>query len=84
MKILSVKQIYQADLATIQNKSISSIKLMEHAATVCFDWIVDYLPDTNQVIHIFCGLGNNGGDGLVIARKLLQKKISNKNIHCKF
>lgn len=72
MKILSAKQIYQADQATIKNKPISSIDLMEFAASSCFDWISNYLANKDQTIHIFCGIGNNGGDGLVIARKLIQ------------
>ncbi|NOQ91590.1 MAG: NAD(P)H-hydrate epimerase, partial [Flavobacteriaceae bacterium] len=71
MKILSVKQIYQADQATIQNKPISSIDLMENAAKLCFDWIENFVNNKSSVFHIFCGIGNNGGDGLVIARKLI-------------
>ena len=78
MKILSAKQIYQADQATILNNPISSIDLMEYAATKCFHWIVNYIRDEDQKIHIFCGIGNNGGDGLVIARKLIQSNYSVK------
>ena len=78
MKILSAKQIYQADQATILNKPISSTDLMEYAATKCFHWIDNYLKDKVQKIHIFCGIGNNGGDGLVIARKLIQSNHSVK------
>ena len=72
MKILSSSQIYQADRATIVNKPISSIELMEKAASKCYTWIIDSLKDGNPTFHIFCGSGNNGGDGLVIARKLLK------------
>ncbi len=72
MKILSAKQIYQADKATIKNRSISSTELMEQAALKCVEWIENYVFDKNKVIHIFCGIGNNGGDGLVIARKLVE------------
>ncbi|MCK5639018.1 MAG: NAD(P)H-hydrate epimerase, partial [Flavobacteriaceae bacterium] len=78
MKILSTEQIYQADEATIKNKPISSIDLMEFAATKCFNWIDDYLSTKNQKIHVFCGIGNNGGDGLVIARKLKQANYNVK------
>ena len=69
MKILSALQLYQLDKATIQNKPISSLDLMEFAATKCFHWILDYLHGERPLIHIFSGSGNNGGDGLVIARK---------------
>jgi len=71
MKILSALQLYQLDKATIENKPISSNDLMEFAATECSRWITDYLHGKRPIIHIFCGSGNNGGDGLVIARKLL-------------
>ena len=73
MKILNADQMYQADKATIEKKPISSIDLMENAATKCFKWIVDYFPDKDKIIHVYCGIGNNGGDGLVIARKLIQE-----------
>ena len=72
MKILSSQQIYKADQATIKNLNISSIDLMEQAAEVCSDWIKHFLSESDNTIHIFCGIGNNGGDGLVIARKLLK------------
>ena len=76
MKILSTEQIYQADYATIENKSISSIDLMEFAANQCFNWIDNYISSKDQKVHVFCGTGNNGGDGLVIARKLIQANYS--------
>jgi len=72
MKLLSAKQIKEWDVFTIRNKPISSIDLMEHAATRCFDEIKK-LADNKTVPNnfiVFCGPGNNGGDGLVIARLL--------------
>lgn len=72
MKFLSASQMYKADEATILNKPISSIDLMENAGLLCFKWIVDNLTIENRSIYIFCGIGNNGGDGLVIARRLIQ------------
>ena len=74
MKILSTVQIYQADKATIQNKPISSIDLMEFAANQCFKRICKISKSKSKIIHVFCGIGNNGGDGLVIARKLIEAK----------
>jgi len=72
MYILTPEQISKADKATITNNNISSIDLMEHAATQCFQWLHSRLQGQNIKIHIFCGIGNNGGDGLVIARHLFQ------------
>jgi len=72
MVILSAKQIHDWDAYTIANKPISSADLMETAATRCLQW----LQQNNflrQPFHIFCGKGNNGGDGLAIARLLSNK-----------
>lgn len=69
MKIFSSKQIRQWDAFTIAQEPIASIDLMERAATACFNWLLE----NNFVhcpIHIFCGKGNNGGDGLALARLL--------------
>ena len=69
MKIFSVEQIREWDSYTIKNEPIKSIDLMECAATACFDWIVQNFDDAFH-FKIFCGKGNNGGDGLAIARLL--------------
>ena len=70
MKILSSAQIRLADQFTILNEPISSLDLMERAANCCFSWIVKKYPQS--CFHVVAGKGNNGGDGLVIARKLLE------------
>ncbi|MDV7187242.1 NAD(P)H-hydrate dehydratase [Lutibacter sp. TH_r2] len=79
MYILNSKQIALADKATIENNNISSIDLMEHAASQCFHWLHSRLQGQQIKIHVFCGIGNNGGDGLVIARLLHQHGY---NIEC--
>lgn len=76
MKILSSAQIYEADQATIKNLPISSTDLMEKAASKCFEWIIKQFPDQSRRIHVCCGMGNNGGDGLVVSRLLLEKGFS--------
>lgn len=73
MKILSAAQVYKADQATIKAVPISSTDLMEKAASSCFLWICRHFPDPKNVVHICCGVGNNGGDGLVIGRLLSEK-----------
>ncbi|MBL4755222.1 MAG: NAD(P)H-hydrate dehydratase [Flavobacteriales bacterium] len=72
MKILSAEQVAKADAYTIEHEPIKSIDLMERAAKACFDWI-HFKYDKNERFSIFCGVGNNGGDGLVIARMLFEK-----------
>lgn len=70
MKILSQEQIYEADRQTLSREGITSEMLMERAATRVFEWIHHRLEGAPTRIHIFCGVGNNGGDGLVVARHL--------------
>jgi hydroxyethylthiazole kinase-like uncharacterized protein yjeF len=74
MKILTTQQIREADEYTIQHEPILSIDLMERASQQCVDWITKRF-DTKNTFAIFCGVGNNGGDGLAIARLLLDKKF---------
>lgn len=75
MKIPSIAQIREADTYTIENEPVASIDLMERAATLCANKIM-HLFDTQTSIKVFCGMGNNGGDGLAIARMLLLNNYS--------
>ncbi|WP_075591185.1 bifunctional ADP-dependent NAD(P)H-hydrate dehydratase/NAD(P)H-hydrate epimerase [Labilibacter marinus] len=68
MKILTPQQIRELDQFTIDNEPIASIDLMERAAQCCMDWLVSNIDATSY--YIFAGIGNNGGDGLAIARML--------------
>ena len=70
MKIFSVKQVYDADKFTIKKQQITSEQLMERAAIQIFNWIHSRMQGAQAKIHLFCGIGNNGGDGLVLARHL--------------
>ncbi|HET8808778.1 MAG TPA: NAD(P)H-hydrate dehydratase [Flavobacteriaceae bacterium] len=72
MKILTAKQLKTADETTLKNQKISSVELMERAATLAFQEIHASLNNAQTQIKVFCGVGNNGGDGLVIARLLLE------------
>lgn len=69
MKILSAPQIRQADAYTIAHEPVASLDLMERAAVRCVQWIEKHM-NSKCAFRIFCGPGNNGGDGLAIARML--------------
>ncbi len=72
IRILSVEQIRNADKYSIQNEPIASIDLMERAAGAFAAWFMTRFSPVHAV-HIFCGTGNNGGDGLAVGRMLLEK-----------
>lgn len=74
MKIFTAEQIRNWDQYTIANEPVSSLELMERAATACSNWLLEQRY-TQQPLHIFCGKGNNGGDGLAIARLLLTQAV---------
>lgn len=71
MKIISPKQTQQLDAFTIANEPITSLDLMERAAQAFTDWLRAKYNPSEKKIKIICGLGNNGGDGLAIARQLI-------------
>ena len=70
MKILPVEKIREADAFTIENEPIASIDLMERAASKVYDWFMKRCKTKEVSVKIFCGIGNNGGDGLALARML--------------
>ncbi len=72
MHLLNSRAIRQWDEFTIQHEPIHSIQLMERAALRCIEWL-DKNGLTNKHFHVFCGKGNNAGDGLAIARLLYHK-----------
>ncbi|MBC8047736.1 MAG: NAD(P)H-hydrate dehydratase [Fimbriimonadaceae bacterium] len=72
MKILNAVQIREADTNTIQVEKIASHELMERAAKAFTNTLLRDFTLT-KAIYIICGTGNNGGDGLCIARHLFLK-----------
>jgi len=69
MKVFSAAQIRACDAYTIHASGISSLDLMERAASKCLEWLItNFSKDTLFVV--LCGPGNNGGDGLAITRML--------------
>ncbi len=72
MKIFTAEQIRSWDQFTISNEPISSIQLMERASMAAAKWISEHCR-THRKAVLFCGNGNNGGDGMAIARMLYLK-----------
>ncbi|MBQ2980415.1 MAG: NAD(P)H-hydrate dehydratase [Bacteroidaceae bacterium] len=70
MKIFSASDLHKIDQSTIEQEGITSLDLMERAASAVVYEIVSRYP-RNKHICIFAGPGNNGGDALAIARLLL-------------
>lgn len=73
MNIFNRTQIKAWDGYTISHEPIESVDLMERAAGKLFDWILSKFPFQTDFIF-FCGTGNNGGDGLALARLLGNKQ----------
>lgn len=70
MKIFTSEQVHFLDNYTIANEPISAIDLMERASLRCSNWLLKHFSREHKFI-VFAGFGNNGGDGLAIARHLL-------------
>jgi hydroxyethylthiazole kinase-like uncharacterized protein yjeF len=71
MKLLSAAQIRQLDQATIREQQTTSTELMERAATAVAQWLFGrFDPHATTDVLLLCGPGNNGGDGLALARLL--------------
>ncbi len=77
MKILSASQTKEADNYTIENEPVSSIDLMERAARGLTRELALKYPE-NTAFIIYCGKGNNGGDGLALARLLCHRGCISK------
>jgi hydroxyethylthiazole kinase-like uncharacterized protein yjeF len=71
MKIVSASEMRQIDTLTSERFGVPSLTLMEHAGSVASDFVLTRYPQA-KTVGILCGKGNNGGDGLVVARKLQQ------------
>lgn len=81
MKIYSAAQIKAWDAYTIENTPISSIDLMNRAVQVMSNWFVQHYQK-HQPVYLFCGTGNNGGDGVALAQQLTWLDFDAKVVVC--
>lgn len=77
MKLLNARQMKELEEATIQQQDITSIELMERAAQKAAQFISAHSPRHDRNVVVFAGPGNNGGDGLAIARLLAKQGYRN-------
>ena len=70
LPLLTAPQIRDADAYTIAHEPVASIDLMERAAMAFAEAFYHHFPQIKSKIAVYCGTGNNGGDGLAIARLL--------------
>jgi hydroxyethylthiazole kinase-like uncharacterized protein yjeF len=76
MKILTTRQMNEVDRLTEADFGIPTLLLMENAGSCLFSRLESYFEDLeSELIAIVCGKGNNGGDGIVLARHLTQRQI---------
>ena len=70
MKITTTEQMFKEDKEATSLYGIPALLLMENAATECISIIDKEFGFNGKKVLVVCGGGNNGGDGLAIARKL--------------
>lgn len=69
MKIVTAAEMREIDRATSERFGVPSLTLMENAGSAVARHVVEHYRDAHRIV-VFCGKGNNGGDGFVAARKL--------------
>src|SRR5260370_31681424 len=77
MKVLTATQRGEADRLTTERHGISSLQLMENAGAAIAEFLREKFGGLAQrKVAVLCGKGNNGGDGLVVARLLKESGCS--------
>ncbi|MBW2562307.1 MAG: NAD(P)H-hydrate epimerase [Deltaproteobacteria bacterium] len=70
MKVSSVAKMRELDWTAIEKFGIEDKLLMENAGLATYGVIRDEIGIKDRRFVVFCGVGNNGGDGFVVARKI--------------
>ena len=67
MKIVTSGEMRAIDRATSERFGVPSLTLMENAGAAVADYVLSHQAAVKRIV-VFCGKGNNGGDGFVAAR----------------
>jgi len=82
-RVMSREEVRQVDAWAIQEIGVPGVLLMENAGRSCAELAMQKLAGVaDPNVCIFCGVGNNGGDGYVIARHLLNAGIPTRVVLC--
>lgn len=82
VKILAGSEVADLDRFHLQSLGGTSLDFMEEVANRFVGWFVGQYPSKQAQISIFCGAGNNGGDGLAIARLLFDRGYVVQVVRC--
>jgi len=82
-RIMTRDQVRQVDAWAIQEIGVPGVVLMENAGRSCAELVQEKLAGVHEPrVCLFCGTGNNGGDGYVIARHLLNAGLAARVVLC--
>src|SRR5215468_11225127 len=76
MRVLNTQQMREADRRTIEDIGVPSVVLMENAGRQVVSTLESTFEGLGAMrVAVVCGRGNNGGDGFVVARTLLERSM---------
>lgn len=82
-RVMSREEVRRVDAWAIEEIGVPGVVLMENAGRSCAELAMQKLASVaDPKVCIFCGVGNNGGDGYVIARHLLNAGLPARVVLC--
>jgi NAD(P)H-hydrate epimerase len=77
--LYTAEQVRALDRIAIESRGISGLTLMRRAAEACVDTLIERWGEA-KTVNVYCGSGNNAGDGYIVAGLLAEKKLDTKAI----
>lgn len=78
MKVVTAEEMKQLDKLAMEEYGVAGLLLMDQASKAVAEAVLEILPEDKQKVVVFCGKGNNGGDGFGAARWLDSFGINTK------